>query len=157
MAAKKAAKKAATPMKKAAAPRPSRPMPEYNGEEMRKRSSRTMTQKELQAALIKKYGVPEFEPMTVKQAVSQFQDVVSESNLWNYPGIKQATRAVAEQGHQASAEAYMKAESARRMKDKKAAQTRMAQVNANIERAMQKDREQRMKKAREKAAKKNAK
>lgn len=109
MAAKKAAKKAANP-------RPSRPMPEYNAEEMRKRSSRTMTQKELQAALIKKYGVPTFKPMTEKQAVSSFQDVVSESNLWNYPGIKQAARIVAQMGHQASAEAYMKREGARRMK-----------------------------------------
>jgi len=120
MAAKKAAKKAAQ--------RPSRPMPEYNAEEMRKRSSRTMTQKELQNALIKKYGVPTFKPMTVKQAVAQFQDVVSESNLWNYPGIKQAARKVAERGHQASAEDYYK-----------------------------KDREQRMAKARQQAAKKKTK
>lgn len=122
MAAKKA-----TPAKKAAK-RPSRPMPEYNAEEMRKRSSRTMTQKELENALIKKYGVPTFKPMTVKQAVAQFQDVVSESNLWNYPGIKQAARKVAERGHQASAEDYYK-----------------------------KDREQRMAKARQQAAKKKTK
>lgn len=119
MAAKKAAKKAAQ--------RPSRPMPEYNAEEMRKRSSRTMTQKELQAALIKKYGVPEFEPMTVKEAVSAFQDVVSESNLWNYPGIMQAASAVAKRGHQASAEAYMKRESARRMQQ---ARQKAAKKNA---------------------------
>lgn len=120
MAAKKAAKKAAQ--------RPSRPMPEYNVEEMRKRSSRIMTQKELQNAIVKKYGVPTFKPMTEKQAIQQFQDVVSESNLWNYPGVKKAAATVAAMGHQASAEAYMK-----------------------------KEREQRMAKARQKAAKKNAK
>lgn len=104
MAAKKV-----TPAKKASA-RPSRPMPEYTVEEMRKRSSRTMTQKELQNAIVKKYGVPTFKPMTEKQAIKSFQDVVSESNLWNYPGVMKAAAKVASIGHQASAEAYMKKE-----------------------------------------------
>lgn len=106
MAAKKAAKKAAQ--------RPSRPMPEYNAEEMRKRSSRTMTQKELQKALIKQYGLPKFEPMTEKRAIQSFQDVVSESHLWNYPGAMKAAAKVASMGHQASAEAYMKKQAAAR-------------------------------------------
>lgn len=114
MAAKKTpASKSSTPSK-AATPkpgngvRPSKPMAQYSQEDMRSRSARTMNVKELEQAIVKKYGVPTFKPMTVKQAVREFQDVVSESNLWNYPGVKKAAANVAERGHQASAEAYMK-------------------------------------------------
>jgi hypothetical protein len=90
-----------------ASKRPSKPLKSFDDKEaMRGRSARAMTQQELQAALVKKYGVPMVPPMTRKQAVQRFQDVVSESNLWNYPGVMKAAAAVATRGWAASAEDY---------------------------------------------------
>lgn len=146
MAAKKA-----TPAKKAAK-RPSRPMPEYNAEEMRKRSSRTMTQKELEQELVKRYGYPMVSPMTAQEAIKKFQKTVAKSKLGNYPGVMKAAAKVADIGHNISAEEYMKKQQQQRLKNKQDAQKRMAVTNAFIERDLKKDREQRMAKARQKAA-----
>ncbi len=99
MAAKK------KPAASGASKRPSKPLKSFDDKEgMRGRSARAMTQQELQAALVKKYGVPTFKPMSEKQAIQQFQDVVSESNMWSYPGVMKAAAKVASRGWAASAE-----------------------------------------------------
>lgn len=100
----------------AAKKRPSKPMKEYTQEDMRNRSARAMTAKELEAELMKKYGMPSFSPMSEEKAIKQFQDVVSESSLWNYPGVKKAAANVASKGWQASAEADYKKRAAQAQK-----------------------------------------
>ena len=88
--------------------RPSKVIKEYQPSEMANRSARTMTQNELQQALVKKYGYPNFGPGSFKEYRQQFKDVVSESNLWNYPGVMKAANKVADMGHQMAAEKDMK-------------------------------------------------
>lgn len=104
MAAKK------KPAASGASKRPSKPLKSFDDKEgMRGRSARAMSVKELEVELAKMYGnsknwLPSFTPKTEKAAVMEFQDVVSESHLWSYPGAMKAAANLAKRGWAVSAE-----------------------------------------------------